>query len=192
MARQIREQIFHTEMVPHYRAVYNFLTRMAGSAADGADLTQETFARAFVKLDGYAEGTNAKAWLFKIGYNLFVNDYRKQVRRATDELDERIAYGKRDEAHALARFSDLRVEGSEEDFTDPIMKALGTLKPLQRSVIIMSDLYDYSEKEIMDVTGLKHNTVKSTIRRARIELIKLLESYAGREFGIVNTRNLGR
>ena len=192
MARTHREHVFHTEMLEHYPAVVNFLTRMAGNGTDGADLAQETFARAYVKIDKYEEGTNARAWLFKIGYNLFINEYRKQKNRGTDELDERVAFNRRDTTHAMAGFTDLRIAGAmDQDFHDPLVRAMALLQDHQRSVIIMSDLYDYSEKEIVEVTGMKLNTVKSTIRRARIALIKGLEQYAKREYGIVNTRNLG-
>ncbi len=192
MARNTRERIFQTEMLQHYQIVYNFLFRMCGNGADAADLVQETFARAYVKIEQYEPGTNARAWLFRLAQNLFINDYRKRNRRGETELDERAAYNQRDEGHAMAGFSDLRIAGAmDQDFSDPIVKAMTFLKDEQRAIIIMADLYDFSEKDIADATGLNLNTVKSTTRRARIALIRQLATYAADTYGIVNTRNLG-
>lgn len=192
MARNTRERIFETEMLEHYQVVYNFLFRMCGNSASAADLTQETFARAFIKIDQYEPGTNARAWLFRLAQNLFINDYRKKARRGETELDERVAYNQRDEGHSMAGFADLRIAGAmDQDFSDPIVKAMTFLKDEQRAIIIMADLYDFSEKEIAKAMDLNLNTVKSTTRRARIALIKQLSVYAEDTYGIVNTRNLG-
>ena len=192
MTLDTRERIFKLEMQEHYCIVYNFLARMCGNPADAADLTQETFVRAYKKLDHYEEGTNARAWLFRLAKNLFINDYRKKTRRGEQELDERIAYNRRDETSAMAGFSDLRIAGAmDADFSDEIVRAMALLRDDQRAIVIMADLYDFSEKEIEKVMNLKLNTVKSTIRRARLALIRQLAAYAEQTYGIVNTRNLG-
>ena len=192
MALDNRERIFRLEMQEHYQIVYNFLHRMCGNAADAADLTQETFVRAYVKIDQYEPGTNARAWLFRLAKNLFINDYRKKARRGETGLDERVAYNQRDESNAMAGFADLRIAGAmEADFSDEIVKAMALLKDENRAIIIMADLYDFSEKEIAKAMNLKLNTVKSTTRRARLALIRRLSGYAEDTYGIVNTRNLG-
>ena len=192
MARNNRERVFETEMLGHYKAVYNFLARMCGNTTDAADLSQETFARAYLKIEQYEPGTNARAWLFRVAHNLFINSYRKKSRRGERELDERVAYNQRDESHAMAGFSDMRIAGAmDKDFSDPIVKAMALLRDDQRAIVIMADLYDFSEKDISEAMGLKLNTVKSTTRRARIALIKQLSAYAEDNYGIVNTRNLG-
>ncbi len=192
MARPTREHIFEAELLIHYAVVYNFLLRMTGSAADAADLTQETYARAYVKIEHYAAGTNARAWLFCLSRNLFNNAYRKRRRRSEQELDERLAYQLRDTESALAGFADLRVAGAlDRDFSDPILRAMTLLTDRQRAIVLMADLYDFAEKEIAEAMGMPLNTVKSVTRRARISLIKQLQGYAEANFGIVNTRNLG-
>jgi len=191
MTRNPRERIFETEMLEHYAVVFNFLSRMCGNGADAADLVQETFARAYVKIDQYEPGTNARAWLFRLAKNLFINEYRKKTRRGETELDERIAYNRRDEGHSMAGFADLRIAGAmDQDFSDPIVKAMTFLKDDQRAIIIMADLYDFSEKEIAKAMDMNLNTVKSTTRRARLALIERLAGYAEDTYGIVNTRNL--
>ena len=192
MALDTRERIFRNEMQEHYCIVYNFLARMCGNTADAADLTQETFVRAYQKIEQYEEGTNARAWLFRMAKNLFINDYRKKGRRGEQELDERIAYNQRDESSAMAGFADLRIAGAmDNDFSDEIVRAMALLRDDQRAIVIMADLYDFSEKEIAKAMDLNLNTVKSTTRRARLALIRQLAGYAEENFGIVNTRNLG-
>ncbi|SER25422.1 sigma-70 family RNA polymerase sigma factor [Neolewinella agarilytica] len=192
MTRNPRENIFEQEMLEHYAVVFNFLSRMCGNGADAADLVQETFARAYVKIDQYEPGTNARAWLFRLAKNLFINEYRKKTRRGETELDERVAYNRRDEGHSMAGFADLRIAGAmDQDFSDPIVKAMTFLKDDQRAIIIMADLYDFSEKEIAKAMDMNLNTVKSTTRRARLALIERLSGYAENTYGIVNTRNLG-
>jgi RNA polymerase sigma-70 factor (ECF subfamily) len=145
-----------------------------------------------VKIDQYESGTNARAWLFRLAKNLFINDYRKKSRRGEKELDERVAYNQRDERHSMAGFVDLRIAGAmEADFSDEIVRAMALLKDDNRAIIIMADLYDFSEKEIAKAMDLNLNTIKSTTRRARLALIKRLSVYAEDTYGIVNTRNLG-
>ena len=192
MARTTRAHVFEAELLVHYQVVYNFLLRMTGSGSDAADLTQETYARAYQKLEHYESGTNGRAWLFCLARNLFINDYRKRKRRGEQELDERSAYQYRDESSPMAGFADLRIAGAlDRDFSDPIMRAMTLLNDKQRAVVLMVDLYDFAEKEIAEAMELPLNTVKSVTRRARIALIKQLQGYAESTFGIVNTRNLG-
>jgi RNA polymerase sigma-70 factor (ECF subfamily) len=192
MSRTHRDRLFEAELLVHYRVVYNFLLRMAGNAGDAADLTQETFARAYVKIAHYTAGTNGRAWLFRLARNLFINEYRKRKRRGEEELDERTAYHARATEHPMAGFADLRISGAlDRDFSDPILRAMALLNDKQRSILLMADLYDFAEKEIAEAMELPLNTVKSVTRRARIALIKQLSGYAERTFGIVNTRNLG-
>lgn len=192
MARNLREQVYESELLVHYRVVYNFLLRMTGNESDAADLTQETFVRAYVKIDHYEAGTNARAWLFCVARNLFINDYRKRKRRGEQELEERSAYQYRDTENPMAGFADLRIAGAlDRDFSDPIMRAMSLLNDKQRAIVLMADLYDFAEKEIAEAMDMPLNTVKSVTRRARIALIKQLQGYAETSFGIVNTRNLG-
>ena len=193
MNRNSRERrIFQEEMIVHYKVVFNFLYQQTRSEVDASDLTQDTFERAYRKIDHYQSGTNARAWLCRIAQNLFINKYRKTKRRGEKELDEREAFNRIDESSSMAGFADLRVSGAlDQDFSDPIVKAMVLLSDEQRAIIIMSDLYDFAEKEIAEVLELNLNTVKGKIRRARLSLIRQLAGYAERTYGIVNTRNLG-
>ncbi|MEM7572611.1 MAG: sigma-70 family RNA polymerase sigma factor [Bacteroidota bacterium] len=190
MERNERIQIFELEMMDHYKTVYNFLLRLSGNETDAVDLTQETYARAYQKLHLYQEGTNARAWLFRIAHNLFINSVRKQSKRKEEQLDEREAYQRQDDSRSLGTFQDLRQAGAlDRDFSDEVSLALNRLPEDQRVVVLMADLYDFSEKEIAEVLKLKLNTVKSRTHRARLKLINILRTFAGQEYGIRSTRN---
>ncbi|MEL6804930.1 MAG: sigma-70 family RNA polymerase sigma factor, partial [Bacteroidota bacterium] len=160
MERNERNRLFELEIIDHYKAVYNFLLRLSGNETDAVDLTQEAFARAFAKLHLYEPGTNARAWLFRIAHNLFINKVRKDNRRQEDELDEITAYQRRDTSHGLGGFQDLRQAGAlDRDFSDEVNLALNRLPEDQRVVLLMADLYDFSEKEIAETLKLNLNTV---------------------------------
>ncbi|MEM6395462.1 MAG: sigma-70 family RNA polymerase sigma factor [Bacteroidota bacterium] len=189
MERNERNRLFELEMIDHYKAVYNFLLRLSGNETDAVDLTQDTFARAFTKLHLYQAGTNARAWLFRIAHNLFINKVRKDGRQPTDELDEITAYQRQDTSHSLSGFLDLRQAGAlDRDFSDEVNSALNRLSEEHRVVLLMADLYDFSEKEIAETLDLKLNTVKSRTHRARKKLIDMLKLFARQEYGIHSMR----
>ena len=73
-----KRDIFENEMVPHMAALYNFALRTTNHSDDAKDLVQETYMRAYRYLDKFEPGTNAKAWLFRIMKNTYINQYRKE------------------------------------------------------------------------------------------------------------------
>ena len=199
-----QRRIFETEMIPHRDVVYRYLLFKSGSEADAKDLCQETFTRAYVKIDKYREGTHAKAWLLTIATNLFINFVRSRKRRATSELDERVVFGQIDDSNAFATYdedlSDDLSRGEIEvvdadlfnlDVGDELRRALALLSPEARAILLMSDLLDYSEKEIAEHFGLNLNTVKGKIRRSRLATIRRTDTFAEEKYGIITTRNLG-
>lgn len=192
MERNERDRIFEVEMIGHYQVVFNYLLRLTGNETEACDLVQDTFDRAFRKLETYTVGTNARAWLFTIAHNLFVNAWRKKNRRNETEMDERIAFQRADESNPMVAFEDLRREGLlDQGLSDDVVRALEQLNEAQRSVILMADYYDYTEKEISKITGENLNTVKSRTHRARLKLIRLLDQYAASTYGVTTSRNLG-
>ena len=195
MTIHARDELFNSEMLVHYKAVFTYLVRMTRCESTASDLTQDTFARAYVKLEQYTPGTYARAWLLKVAQNVFINEYRKSTRRGEQSLEdnERLAYNLRDEAHPMAGFADLRASGmiTGGDFGDEVTAALARLTDEQRSILIMSNLMDIPGEEIAQSLGMPLNTVKGKIRRARLALIEVLSDYAAATYGIHNTRNLG-
>ena len=79
--KQQRDQIFHEEFFPHADALYNFAYHLTYNEEESNDLVQETFLKAYRFIDSYQQGTNSKAWLFKILKNAFINHYRKRSKQ---------------------------------------------------------------------------------------------------------------
>ena len=73
-----KEGIFEKEFLPHIKSMYNFAYRLTFDEDDAKDLVQETYLKAFRFLNSFQQGTNAKAWLFRILKNSFINDFRKK------------------------------------------------------------------------------------------------------------------
>ncbi|NJO87411.1 MAG: RNA polymerase sigma factor [Lewinella sp.] len=155
--------------MPHYKAVYNYLLRLTGGEVTKAeDLTQDVFIQAFKHRDKFSSGTNGRAWLFKIAYHGFVNEWRRLRRQTTMELDERSAgQFPAEERHHLAELEEIYQSGAlDGTFSDRVAACLAKLSAGQRSLILMADLLDFSEKEIAETTSTTLNTVKSRMRYA--------------------------
>ena len=73
-----KQDIFHGEFMPHINSMYNFGYRLTLDADDAKDLVQDTYLKAYRFIESFQRGTNAKAWLFRILKNSFINDYRKK------------------------------------------------------------------------------------------------------------------
>jgi RNA polymerase sigma-70 factor (ECF subfamily) len=71
-------KIFDEEFMPHINSMYNFAFRLTMDEDDANDLVQDTYLKAFRFINSFQKGTNAKAWLFRILKNSFINDYRKK------------------------------------------------------------------------------------------------------------------
>src|SRR5512137_2709287 len=78
--KSIRQNEFEVEALPHSDLLYNFALRMTNNSADADDLLQETFLKAFRFWDKYEQGTNIRAWLFRIMKNSYINRYRKETK----------------------------------------------------------------------------------------------------------------
>ncbi len=176
---------FDSEVMPYLDSLYNTAYRMTRSAEDAEDLVQETYFKAYKYYDKFEEGTNLKAWLFKILKNTFINNYRKKKLepRSVDfaEIEdsfERIV--RRDN-------NDQPADPESEFFTgvlDDVRKALDSLPYDYRMVVILADLEDFSYKEIADILDCPVGTVMSRLYRGRKLLEKALLKYA-RQHGYI-------
>jgi RNA polymerase sigma-70 factor (ECF subfamily) len=177
---------FDSQVMPYLDSLYNTAYRMTRSAEDAEDLVQETYFKAYKYYDKFEEGTNLKAWLFKILKNTFINNYRKKKLepRSVDfaEIEdsfERIV--RRDN-------SDQPADPEAEFFTgvldDDVRKALESLPYDYRMVVILADLEDFSYKQIADILDCPVGTVMSRLYRGRKLLEKALLKFA-RQHGYI-------
>ena len=171
---------FDSQVMPYLDSLYNTAYRMTRSAEDAEDLVQETYFKAYKYYDKFEEGTNLKAWLFKILKNTFINNYRKKKLepRSVDfaEIEdsfERIV--RRDNSETP---SDPEAEFFTGVLDDDVRKALESLPYDYRMVVILADLEDFSYKQIADILDCPVGTVMSRLYRGRKLLEKALLKYA--------------
>lgn len=176
-----RDSLFERELFPLMDALYNFAFHLTYNEDDANDLVQETFMKAYRFIDSYQEGTNAKAWLFKILKNAFINDYRKKTRQPTRvDYEEFSGYQEADD-DAPTEYVDLRQEVFGGLIGDEVTKALNELPVDFKTVILLCDVEDFSYEEIAAIVDIPIGTVRSRLHRARNILKEKLRNYAENE-----------
>jgi RNA polymerase sigma-70 factor (ECF subfamily) len=168
--------------LPHMQALYTAALRMTRNPADAEDLVQETFLKAYRAIDRYEDGTNIRAWLYKILTNTFINNYRAAKRRPekadVEDVEDLYMYrrlgelpapgtGRSAEDEVLSRFTD-----------DEVKEAIEALPEAFRIAVLLADVEGFSYKEIADITDVPIGTVMSRIHRGRKALQKTLTDFA--------------
>jgi len=171
----LRER-FERDVMPLIGSLYGAAMRMTRNPADAEDLLQETYLRAFRGFGGFQEGTNLKAWLYRILTNTFINTYRKKQREpvtveGTDDLNE---------WYLFDRLGSRSVKGSAEDevldrLPDASVKAaLESLPERFRVPVLLADVEGFAYKEIAEIMETPIGTVMSRLHRGRKALEKAL------------------
>jgi RNA polymerase sigma-70 factor, ECF subfamily len=183
---QLRER-FEKEVVPQLPGLYAAALRMTRDPTDAEDLVQETTMRAFRGFAGFQEGTNLRAWLYRILTNSFINNYRKKQRQpVTVEGPDDI-----DEWYLFDRLGATNVEPSAETevldrIPDTDVKAALEALPEQfRMAVLLADVEGFSYKEIAEMLGIPIGTVMSRLHRGRRSLERALYDVA-RERGLID------
>jgi RNA polymerase sigma-70 factor (ECF subfamily) len=172
-------EIFEVEFLPHIHSLYNFAYRITFNEDDAKDLVQETYLKSFRFINSFEKGTNAKAWLFRILKNSFINEFRKKNKEPVkiDYQDVETYYNSDEVSHMIA--SNLQVEAIKEMIGDEVSIALNTLEVDFRTVIILCDLEGFSYEEMALILDIPIGTVRSRLHRARNLLRTRLKTYAG-------------
>jgi RNA polymerase sigma factor (sigma-70 family) len=181
-----RNDIFNNEFLPHINSMYNFGFRLTLDRDDAKDLVQDTYLKAYRFIESFQKGTNAKAWLFRILKNSFINDYRKKSKEPSkvDYQEVETYYNSEDVDRQIT--PDLRVEALQEMIGDEISNALNTLDVDFRTVIILCDLEGFKYEEMAKILDIPIGTVRSRLHRARQLLKEKLSEYA-KQMGYKNT-----
>ena len=171
-------EIFNSEFLPHVHAMYNFGYRLTLDRDDAKDLVQDTYFKAFRFIESFQKGTNAKAWLFRILKNSFINDYRKKVKEPNkvDYQEVETYYNSEDVNRQIT--PDLRVDALKDMIGDEISNALNALDVDFRTVIILCDLEGFKYEEMAKILDIPIGTVRSRLHRARQLLKEKLSEYA--------------
>jgi len=162
---------FEATALPFLDVVYDSLLRLTGDPVAAQDLTQETFLRAFRSFGSFTPGSNCRAWLLRIAYNLFCNDYRQRRRLpearpvdgGPDPLDELVAGEPGPEDRALRLLDH-----------EALHRAIARLPDGFRMAVTLVDIHGLSCAEAAEVMGTPRGTVLSRLHRARGRLRRLL------------------
>jgi RNA polymerase sigma-70 factor (ECF subfamily) len=172
---------FRTGDLPYADALYGAALRLTRNRQDAEDLLQETYLKAFARYDSFTEGTNLKAWLFRILKNAFINSYRH---RKVEPVETATAYGGGDAALEDAVERGKGSETPEDELVfgtmdGAVARAVADLPQEFRIVVELADLQEFSYREVADILEIPLGTVMSRLYRGR----RLLED-ALREYGL--------
>ena len=173
---------FAEQAMPLMDSLYSGAMRMTRNPADADDLVQETYLRAYRGFGGFQEGTNLKAWMYRILTNTYINSYRAKQRRpeesALDEVEDLYLYrrlggleaasmGRSAEDELMDTFSEAEVKQAVED-----------LPEVFRMAVLLADVEGFAYKEIAEILDIPVGTVMSRLHRGRKALQKALYGYA--------------
>ncbi len=179
LTKRNHDQIFEEEFLPHADALKTFAYHLTYNETDADDLVQETYLKSYRFIDKYIVGTNAKAWLFKILKNEFINRYRKKAKRPTAvDFEEIITYHDQEDNNQYSSYVDLRVELYQAMMGDEITIAINGLPVDFRTVILLCDIEGFTYEEISKIIDIPIGTVRSRLHRARNMLKEKLKEYA--------------
>jgi len=173
---------FAEQAMPLMSSLYSGALRMTRNPADAEDLVQETYLRAYRGFGGFQEGTNLKAWLYRILTNTYINAYRAKQRRPDetdlDEVEDLYLYRR------LGGLEAARAGRSAEDelmdtFSEAEVKAaIEALPENFRMAVMLADVEGFAYKEIAEILDIPIGTVMSRLHRGRKALQKSLYEYA--------------
>lgn len=173
-----RHKLFVSEFIGYIDPLYNFAYRLTLDEDDANDLVQDTYLKAYRFFDSYEPGTNAKAWLFRILKNSFINEFRKKSKQPAkvDYSDLEQTYNS-DDADSN-QTTDLRIESERDKLGDEVANALNALDVDFRTAIILCDLEGFTYEEMSKILDIPIGTVRSRLHRARNLLKEKLRIYA--------------
>ncbi len=177
---------FEEQALPFMDPLYAAAMRMTRNPADAADLVQETFVKAFAAWGSFTQGTNLKAWLYRILTNTYINTYRKKQREpyqgTIDELEDWQLGGAESITTATSSRS-AEAEAIDHMPASVVKDALQSIPEDFRLAVYLADVEGFAYQEIADIMKTPIGTVMSRLHRGRRMLRDLLADYA-RERGI--------
>ena len=174
---------FEAQALPIMPQLYGAALRWTRNPSDAEDLVQETFAKAFVAWEKFEQGTNLKAWLFRIMTNTHINLYNKKAKdkakTALDDLED-WQVGQGESVTARASRS-AEIEAMENLPSLAIKNALDQIPEEFRMVVYYAVVEGLPYQEIADIMGTPVGTVMSRLHRGKKLLRTLLQDYAKQE-----------
>ena len=173
-----KQQDFQDEMIPNLDAVYNFALRLTADPNDAEDLVQDTIVKAFRFFSSYEKGTNAKAWLFRILKNSYINNYRKKSKQPHQVDYSEISQYYESIRSEQSETTDLEDLMYRELMDDQVTGALTQLPEDFRTVVLLCDVEGFTYEEIANMLDVPIGTIRSRLHRGRNLLRAQLIEYA--------------
>ncbi len=162
-------------------SLYTAAMRMTRNSADAEDLVQETYLKAYRAYGRFQEGTNLKAWLYRILTNTYINNYRARRRRPeeadVEDVEELYLYRRINAAGGAADGESAEEAVLRHITDDEVKAAIESLPDAFRIAVLLADVEGFSYKEIADITDVPIGTVMSRIHRGRRALQKALGEF---------------
>jgi RNA polymerase sigma-70 factor (ECF subfamily) len=160
---RLEETTFDRLFAEYSSPIFNFVLRMVGDSDRAADIVQDTFIKAYRRLDSLTDEAATRSWLYRIATNTAIDEMRR--RRFVTPMGDRDVHNNRPDSRPTP----------EEQFMassldSRIQRALLRLRPNHRQCILLSDLQDMSAQQIGDVMGMSHGAVRTLLCRARGEM----------------------
>lgn len=162
-----KQRAFNAEILPHLDSLYNYALRLTTDQSDAEDLVQDSIVKAYRFFDSYEKGTNAKAWLFRILKNSFINNYRKH-----QKLPQSVDYDEVSPYFESVRSEQMETTDLENIIfrnlmDDNFTSALAKLPEDFRTVVLLCDVDGFTYEEISNMLDVPIGTIRSRLHRGR-------------------------
>jgi len=182
---------FSEQAMEHMPSLYTAALRMTRNPADAEDLVQDTYLKAYRGFGSFQEGTNLKAWLYRILTNTFINSYRAKKRRPEetdiDDVENLYLYRRLGGLEGAASGRSAEDEVLDHFTETDVKEAVESLPEQFRLAVLLGDVEGFSYKEIAEILDIPIGTVMSRLHRGRRALQKRLYDF-GRQRGLVAER----